>query len=372
MVLNHNKRNSAIELCRILSMLMIVGCHFATHGGFNFDKATITIPRLWWYVIEMGGNFGVDVFLLISGYFLINNTVLKISVKKILKLWGQVFFYSVAIFVFSVILGINHFSIKQFFQSIFPITTNRWWFATSYFVLFLIHPYINRLLLSLDKKQYQGLMLLLLFIWCIIPTLTTFSLASNELWQFVLIYVIGGYIKLYGNRIKLKSYHFFYLWMAATIVTYLSSIVFMILGKKISILAEHAAYFYGRLSLPTLLRAVFFFMIFERMTLSHSKIVNTVSASAFGVYLLHDNGIIRPLLWKTIFVNAQYQDSLILIPYSIAVALLVYMVCTLIDLIRINTVEVLFMKVVDYCLNRIVTPIERFYTWISKLMFGNE
>lgn len=39
-------RNSPIELLRIIVMIMIVGCHFATHGGFEFDNQSITVPRL--------------------------------------------------------------------------------------------------------------------------------------------------------------------------------------------------------------------------------------------------------------------------------------------------------------------------------------
>lgn len=82
-------RNSAIELLRIVSMIMIIGCHFATHGGFEFDSRSITVPRLWWNILEMGGNFGVDVFVLISGYFMIENQTL-IKWKKVLKFWGQI------------------------------------------------------------------------------------------------------------------------------------------------------------------------------------------------------------------------------------------------------------------------------------------
>lgn len=63
-------RNSSIELLRILAMIMIVSCHFATHGGFSFDVKIVSIPRLWWSFIEMGGNLGVDIFVLISGYML--------------------------------------------------------------------------------------------------------------------------------------------------------------------------------------------------------------------------------------------------------------------------------------------------------------
>ncbi len=83
---NSTPRNSSIELLRIITMFMIVSCHFATHGGFSFNPQTLSIPRFWWNVLEMGGNFGVDVFVLISGYFLINSK--GVNFKRILKFWG--------------------------------------------------------------------------------------------------------------------------------------------------------------------------------------------------------------------------------------------------------------------------------------------
>lgn len=37
-----------------------------------------------------------------------------------------------------------------------------WWFASTYFVLFLIHPYLNLLLHAMDKGAYQRYLLLLI------------------------------------------------------------------------------------------------------------------------------------------------------------------------------------------------------------------
>lgn len=344
---NGNKRNSSIELCRIIAMIMIVACHFATHGGFNYDKSIITIPRLWWHFIEMGGNFGVDVFILISGYFLINNSKLTINFRKCFKLWGQVFLYSICIYIFGLLTGVTHFSVIQFVKALIPVTSEAWWFVTVYFILFLLHPYLNKLLTGINQRQYQYLLALLLLIWCIVPTFTTYSLASNDLLTFVLFYYIAGYIRLYGDSIKLQSKHFFVLWLIITAFTFLSSIAFIIIGRKIAVFAEHPFFFYGRRSLPTLLRAVFFFMIFERMTLSYNKYINYISSAAFGVYLIHDSNIIRPWLWKTVFVNSQYQDSLRIIPYSLAAVCIVYIACTVIDLIRRHTIEPIYMRVVN-------------------------
>lgn len=163
-----SERQSNIELLRIIIMLMIVGCHFATHGGFQFNSQMVTIPRLWWNFLELGGNFGVDVFVLISGYFLIGSNKLHIKPIKIIKLWGQIVFYSIALFVVSICLNRDSFSVRGIINGIFPITFDQWWFASTYFVMYLIHPYLNRMLHSLSKKEYQKLLIMLLGIWSII------------------------------------------------------------------------------------------------------------------------------------------------------------------------------------------------------------
>ena len=96
-------RQSNFELLRIVAMLMIVLNHFAHHGGFEFDSTHITIPQLWWNALNTGGNLGVDLFVLISGYFLIkdSNVSLKDNMQKLLKFWGQVFFFSIILYIAS-------------------------------------------------------------------------------------------------------------------------------------------------------------------------------------------------------------------------------------------------------------------------------
>ena len=106
---NKGMRNSSIELLRIISMVMIVACHFATHSGFTYNSHTLSIPRFWLSFIEMGGKVGVDVFILISGYFLITNKRL-FNLKRLLKFWGQVFFYSAGIYCVFSAIGVIKFS----------------------------------------------------------------------------------------------------------------------------------------------------------------------------------------------------------------------------------------------------------------------
>ena len=143
------ERESSFELLRIIAMYAILISHFATHGKFNYDTTVISIPRLWWYFIEMGGKFGVNIFVMISGYFLIIDKSGLLNLKRILKFWGQVFFYSTAIYLVFTLSGIVEFSVGSFIKSFFPITCDTWGFASTYFVLYLIHPFLQLLQLFL-------------------------------------------------------------------------------------------------------------------------------------------------------------------------------------------------------------------------------
>ncbi len=72
------KRYSNIELLRIVSMLLIISFHYAYKGGFTDD-----IPLINGYIIKMFwmfGELGVNCFMLITGYFMVEGRF-KVNVK---------------------------------------------------------------------------------------------------------------------------------------------------------------------------------------------------------------------------------------------------------------------------------------------------
>ena len=363
--INKSSRNSAIELLRIISIFSIVLCHFATHGGFDFAKDSITIPRLWWNFIEMGGNFGVDVFVLISGYFLIENTTKLFDFKKILKLVGGIWLYSIILFIFSVVIG-NSVGIKDIVTAFFPLTFSVWRFASTYFVMFLLHPFINKLLHALDKGQYRKLLVLLTVLWCVISTFLSSNYQANQLCEFLYLYAIAGYFKIYGVGDRLKSKHCFGWFALFTALTYLSCLFFMIAGTKFESLSGFALYFYGRNKIPTILRAVFIFLAFIKMKPFYSKWINKIASATFGVYLLHDSPVLRKYFWIDLFKNASFQESAVIIPYSIGICILVYIGCTVIDLIRQRLIEKPCMKLLFKYESNLSKPFERIYNKIFR------
>lgn len=361
-------RNISIELLRIISMIMIMFHHFAYHGNFEWNFNEVTLPHLWYDFILMGGKVGVDIFVLISGYFLIENTEKLFQPKKLLKFWGQVVFYSIMTYLLSVMLRLNAFEIKQLIKVCLPITYPGWWFASTYFMLYLIHPFLNKLLHGLSKTEYQYLILMMVLCWSIIPTATTQLFESNSLLWFVTLYGIAGYVNLYGGNQKLQSKHYFSLYFMVLIITYTVSTTFLFLGTKKEEWSTHAIDFFEIERLPILLMAITLFMGFVTLKMNYHKWINMIASATFGVYLIHDSSYIRYYLWTNIFKINQYQDSTFLILYSILVVFILYVSCTMIDLIRKKLVEKPYMLFVNhytyYFLKSFKIICEMFRKWI--------
>lgn len=360
-------RNSSIELLRIISMVMIMFHHFAYHGNFEWNYNEITIPHLWYNFILMGGKVGVNIFVLISGFFLIENTERLFQPKKLLKFWGQVVFYSITTYFLSIVLQINNFDIKQIIKICFPITYPGWWFASTYFMLYLIHPFLNKLLHDLNKNVYQYLILLLVFCWSIIPTLTTQLFESNYLLWFITLYAIAGYAKIYGFNERLKSKHYFFLFLIVLVCSYLVSVSFLVLGTKRNELAVHAIDFFGMERFPILLMAFFLFMTFAKLKIKFNKWINVIASATFGVYLIHDSSYIRYYIWWNIFKINQYQESLFLIPYSILVVFTVYVLCTGIEMVRKVLLEKPYIIFVNKYVNLLINPLNKIYELSNKI-----
>ena len=316
----------------------------------------------------MGGKIGVDIFVLISGYFLINSK--GISLKKIFKYLGQVVFYSITIFALFNIFGITQFKIKNFIKALFPITFREYWFASTYFVLFLLHPFLNKFLHVIDKNLYQKLILLLIFCWSIIPTIMNSQYESNSLLWFITLYIIAGYIQLYGLNNKVKLKHYLILFIIFYTLTYFSTIILILLGTKVAFFANHINAFYEQNDFNIFLVSLTLFMVFVNLKMKYNKWINIIASASFGVYLIHDNNLVRPFLWETIFKNYLYQNSLLLIPYSIITVFLVYVVCTLIDLIRKLIFEKAYMRIINYCESNLIRIIKKLYYICQKFIFG--
>lgn len=338
------ERNSSMELLRILTMFLIVLHHYCVHGGFNHEAMGVGVNV---FLVQFArlGDVGVDLFMMISGFFMIRS---KPTVKKGLLLWSQVWFYSVAFFLIFYLAGRAEWTQSTVLSVFFPVIYKAYWFFTAYLLVYIFSPYLNRLLGSLDFRAYTRLLVIVLVIWSVIPTVFDKhrydpNLYGNELIQLLVLYAVGGYVRLYRERFDRR-------WLRRSLMPvcvglmFLSTVVLDTMGHM-----EYSTYFYDRMSFLTIGAAVGLMLVFLNLKPFHSRFINGVAACTFGVYLIHDNNFVRPFLWGDVLRNAAYSDSGLLIIHMIVSAVGVYLVCTAIEFVRRVTVEKLVLLLLERC-----------------------
>ena len=323
-------RDSRFELLRIFSMLLIVAHHFAYHGGYVITDTSIGFNVFLYKFFEIGGKVGVNLFVLISGYFLINS---KFKISKLIKLLLQVFTYSFVIYIVMVLCGNQTLTFGDLVRNCLPTMANQYWFATCYVALYLLSPYINACLNNISKKQHLILIAILLLIGSILPYIPYIhtTLVLNLGW-FLLLYIIGAYISKYGIP-----------WLTDnTKQSKILTIVLAILLYLIILLG----YVFLDINLASLNNifclcfSILVFLIFRNMTkIKNVKWINIISSAMFGVYLIHDNNYLRPIIWQDILKCPSHFTSNNFWLFSIGAILSVFVICTLIELIRIYLIE---------------------------------
>lgn len=316
------KRNSKFEILRILCMLLIIMHHFACHGGYIFDGSVSAFNKAVVDMFIVGGKIGVNVFVLISGYFLVKS---DFKFSKLFKLLLEVCFYSTFIYLIFVIFGKISFSFNDFIKIILPTITKQYWFVTCYIILYILSPFLNKMLKNFEKKDYFWLIALLLVIQCVLPKVTP-GFLSNQGW-FITLYIIASYFR----NCKSKIFDSF----TISLVTFLVSFTLIICANVF-----FGYNLWGMNQIACLICSVSMFCTFKNIKKSFSsKFINIVSATTFGIYLLHDNNYIRHFLWREVLDCPSMIKSNYFVLFAVGSVLAVFVVCSLIDLFRIYVLE---------------------------------
>ena len=349
-------RETGIELFRIITMFFIVAHHYVVNSGLTLEGGLIFSNPLSWrsiFLLLFGawGKTGINCFVLITGYFMCKS---KITLKKFLKLLLEVMFYRWIIYAIFLISGYEPFSLTTFVKALLPFTSVKQNFTGCYLLFFLTIPFLNVLVQHMTEKQHIKLLLLVGFIYVVFGTLKVFSVDMNYVSWFIVLYFISSYIRLYPK--KLFSNVKFWGWF--TIVCIILSAVSVIacawLGTKIN--RPTMAYFFVSdsntfLALATGLCS---FMFFKNLKLKPNKFINGVAASTFGVLLIHANSdAMRRWLWVDLLNNVGMYSSQWMILHAIGSVMAIFVICTIIDYLRIRLLERPLLKKLDNSLNKL-------------------
>lgn len=184
-------RVSNIELLRIVAMFLVVISHFYVHGRWPIVNE-LSINNIIIYCFDVG-EIGVTAFVLISGYFLVNQSF---DLVKLFKLVFQMWFYGVALLVFAYAFGTREIVGKLFWGSIIPFYSLNW-FAKAYLLLYLLFPVLNIFLKKYTKEKLLKGIIGFSVLWNILPAFSLYE-HGNQRITVLFIYCIGAYFAIYG------------------------------------------------------------------------------------------------------------------------------------------------------------------------------
>lgn len=320
-------------------MFMIVILHSGSHGRTLSIAEGLNYYSIVFHFIEALTICSVNVFVLISGFFLCTQ---DFKLSRILKLLFAVLFYSVGWFIVYVFVFDNPFSIKDFIRALFPVSYTQYWFISTYIGLCLLSPILNHVIKHFTRAQHLGTIILLVAIFSIWPDIFVLSnpmgvteRGCTVAW-FIVLYFIAAYIRKWP--INLKPYRAFLLYTGCAIILLFVWIVLVLLTSTNNFEDEihgmFTFYYYRYNSFIVLLTSAFLFLLFLNLTVNNvilKKIIMFVAPLTMGVYLIHDNIHARKYVWSGLFnLEPTIAAPLIVLGY----ALLVFCACIVIDWLR--------------------------------------
>lgn len=277
-----SRRLGNIELLRIVSMLMVLLVHV--------DGASLGLPKpqtahsagdIWKLAVESFAIIGVNCFTLISGYFGI-----RLRLRSVCGYIFQCLFYSVGVYAVYTAFHPASFSWAALGESFLVLSSTDLWYVPAYFVLMLLAPWLNAGCQSMDRKQllWSVAAFTAVNMWCGWLWGAKFNPTGYTVVQLVDVYLIGrvlaGFLPAGESHSTHTAKHAVMLYLAAYMAIFICALW----------LPSAKAFAYN--SPAVMLASVSFFIIFTSFRLQ-SRMVNSLAAGAFAVYLIHKN----PLIW---------------------------------------------------------------------------
>lgn len=330
--LSGRKRQSGIELLRILAAMGVVVLHYNNEsmgGGLRF-----AIPgsgnQFLLYFLESLNIAAVNIFILINGYFDVLSD--ERDLLKPVKLIVQVIVFNICFYLAGIALGRTPFTVRNLLVNLLPLN----WFIILYAALYLISPFLNLGIRKLSLTQLRRMVILLLMLFSIWPTfvdlvkcvtgaelmgLSTIGMLGSQggytIVNFVLVYIVGAYLRL--SDLKQKSGRLLGMLLGNTIL-----ITVWAYSKIQFNLSSINAYDYCN---PlVILNAVFIFLLFRNMKF-RCALINFLSRASLCVYLIHGYFISHLQIEKVIRLN----QPLITIMHLVICCLGLYLIGVLIN-----------------------------------------
>ena len=234
-------------------------------------------------------------------------------------------------------------------HSFFPVTFNAYWYFTAYTGVFLLMPYMNRVVESFTEKDAVKLFLGVFLLFSLYNTLAIknslsdpFRLAGGYTFMWLCaLYMVGAVIRKFDLCKIIPPLVRWGVFLLALLFTWLWKTQFYY-GKDWDISGMFISY-----TSPTIFLMATALLLFfgnRRLPKVGKFIVKVVAPTTFGVYLLQDQNYVR-----TYFLSRRYEEIAAMSPgiiplRVIGIAVSIYVVGIAVDWVRIFLFRFLTVK----------------------------
>lgn len=290
------------------------------------------------WLLEIFCYGAVNCYALISGFLEAN-----FRVKKVIVLWMEVLFYSILISVImSMIFGWDLLSKEAWICTFFPVCTRKNWYISAYIGMLCFVPFLKIVIDKIEQKTYKKCLMIMFLIYSVLPTsirlLTgtgdydAFGIKSGygTLW-LIILYLTGAYIYRYQEKKKKVSF-----FLIGFICLSFITVLFKLGADKMNLQS------YGNILVsytsPTIVSGSVMLLIFSsNIKIKQQrvcKIIRKIANASLGVYLIHDNDIIRMKILSNIVAGYWNYSFVKMFVKIFGIIICIYVICTLIEIVR--------------------------------------
>lgn len=294
-------------------------------------------------LLATGGRIGVNVFILLTGYFSYQS---DFKIKKVVQIILQV--YSSVFMIFLISLFLKDQIWKQKVLLFLNPLGSGLWFVREYLFLLIISPYLNKIIQVLSCSKIRQLLILGFVVLSFTPSFIDLGFFQSNIFWFSYLYLLAGtYRKYSALGVSTKTKLVLLLALLLTAISYFAVTMIINVSSSIGIGEQNSIFIFSL--------SVFLFLFFELLPIKQSDSVNKIASLTFGIYLFHDFPIIRDELMSLIKLSRISQFSIIhAAAYIIISALPVFIFCAILEYLR----KLIFGKIITVSTKKFFDYIE--------------
>lgn len=301
------KHDARLDIIRIVALFFVILIHCVESnwdlGSFGMSQLS-TPMQIFVIVLYSIGRLSVPLFLFLTGYLMLDRNykaaeILPFYKKKVVRLLTTTELWIVIYYMFYIAMGWSDFSlialIKQMIFLNSSILAPHMWYMPMIIGIYLFIPFISKALQIITSKVAVIILAIASFYLFIIPTINSLLAANgidtlssqldiSYVGGIYGVYMLVGYLcKKYWNTIKRKLSN------AKLLVTFFISFVCIVVVHYVAVVVLKYRYSTWYDSFWVLVASASLFMLLLRLLggIKGSSMVEYVSKSVFGIYLIH-------------------------------------------------------------------------------------